>query len=437
MSRESIFAIAFILRSVNRETMARIGVGLTVLLFPYAGFYSLLPLLILFIAERRVRVLSASLAFLLLLSFVLESTSFKLPLYLVAVSFVAPTFGNLASRKFKDLARSLVYLATTTILGSLAILWTAPPPLVAMIGAGSTASAAAASAIVTIEPERVLFLATLGGLSGAFLSSASRRGERDFAVPFGSCMVMWLFSFDYPLPELEYMAGIYVFALALGIAAYRMRAADAEAVLSEVIVCLLVIFFADIFWFLLLLSFYLLGSGFTRYKYKRKQELRIAQSRGGVRGYKNVYSNSLVPLALAILYGVYGSDLFAFAFLGSVATATGDTLASEIGETARSTPRMITTLRPVEPGVDGGVTLLGMTASVFGSLSTGVLALATGMTGTGGIVAALLGGFLGTNFDSLLGATLQSRGLLSNNGVNLFATLFGALVGGALWAVVA
>jgi uncharacterized protein (TIGR00297 family) len=178
-----------------------------------------------------------------------------------------------------------------------------------------------------------------------------------------------------------------------------------------------------------------LGSGFTRYKYAKKQELRIAQSRGGVRGYKNVYSNSLIPLALAVLYGVYGSDLFAFAFLGSVATATGDTLASEIGETARSTPRMITTLRPVEPGVDGGVTLLGEAASVFGSLFTGVLAAATGMAGVGGIVAALLGGFLGTNFDSLLGATLQSRGYLSNNGVNLFATLFGALVGGALWAM--
>ncbi len=95
---------------------------------------------------------------------------------------------------------------------------------------------------------------------------------------------------------------------------------------------------------------------------------------------------------------------------------------------------MITTLRSVEPGVDGGVTLLGEAASLSGSLFTGVLAVATGMAGYGSLAAALLGGFLGTNFDSLLGATLQSRGLLSNNGVNLFATLFGALVGAAVWA---
>ncbi|MFQ6061872.1 MAG: DUF92 domain-containing protein [Methanosarcinales archaeon] len=40
----------------------------------------------------------------------------------------------------------------------------------------------------------------------------------------------------------------------------------------------------------------------------------------------------------------------------------------------------------------------------------------------------VFGGFIGTNIDSLLGATLQQKGLLSNNGVNLVATLAGAIV---------
>ncbi len=97
---------------------------------------------------------------------------------------------------------------------------------------------------------------------------------------------------------------------------------------------------------------------------------------------------------------------------------------------------MITTFRTVEPGVDGGVTLLGQTASICGSLFTGILAVAAGMAGAWGIAAALAGGFLGTNFDSLLGATFQARGLLTNNGVNLVATLFGAVVGAAVWMMV-
>ncbi len=154
-----------------------------------------------------------------------------------------------------------------------------------------------------------------------------------------------------------------------------------------------------------------------------------------MRGYKNVYSNSLVPLIMAICFGIYGSDLFVYAFIGSVATANGDTLASEIGETSRSMPRMITTLKPVEAGVDGGVTPLGEAASLAGAVIIGLLAAVTGMTGIFGLITGAVAGFLGTNFDSLLGATLQSRGLLSNNGVNLLATAFGALAGGALWYI--
>jgi len=204
-------------------------------------------------------------------------------------------------------------------------------------------------------------------------------------------------------------------------------------VLSETIVCLLVILFAGLSWFILLLAFYLLGGVFTRYGYSQKDKLGIAQSHCGRRGYKNVYSNSLAPLALAILYGVYGNEVFMFAFIASVATANGDTLASEIGETSRSRPRMITNLKETEPGVDGGVTPLGEMASLAGSLIIGLLATGMGMVGVSGIIVAVLGGFLGTNFDSLLGATLQSRGILSNNGVNLAATVFGALVGRGLW----
>jgi uncharacterized protein (TIGR00297 family) len=394
-----------------REDIARIAVGLMALLLPSAGALTVLPLAAVFFLDPGMRLLCATLAALLIMQTALGIVHINFPLYVVAISFVASTFAPLAARRFEKLAGSIVYLIITVALGF---------PLVAIISSGALSS------------ERILFLSMLGGLSGAFLHHVSK--ERDFTVPFGTAMVMWLFSFNYPLPEMQRILAICIFALLLGAGAYYARAADAGAVLSETIVCLLVILFAGLPWFLLLLAFYLLGGAFTHYGYAQKHRLGIAQSRGGVRGYKNVYSNSLIPLIMAICYGVYGNHLFIYAFIGSVATANADTLASEIGKTSRSMPRMITTFKETEPGVDGGVTILGEAASLAGAIVIGLLAAAMGMAGAyESIAAAIIGGFLGTNFDSLLGATLQSRGLLSNNGVNLVATAFGALVGAALW----
>ncbi|MDD1749432.1 MAG: TIGR00297 family protein [Methanothrix sp.] len=397
---------------MEREDIARIAVGLMVLLLPYAGAFTVIPLAAVFFLDRGSRLLCTSLAMLLIMRPVLSLTDTNLPLYVIAISFVAATFSPLAFRKFDSLAGSIMYLLINVGLGY---------PVASLISGGSLSS------------ERILFLVILGGLSGAFLHHASK--ERDFTVPFGTAMVMWLFSFDYPLPELQRILLICIFALVLGIGAYWAKAADSDAVLAETTVCLLVILFAGISWFILLLAFYLLGGAFTRYGYSHKHKLGIAQSHGGRRGYKNVYSNSLAPLVLAICYGVYGNDVFIFAFIASVATANGDTLASEIGETSRSKPRMITTLKETEPGVDGGVTPLGEAASLAGAIIIGLLATGMGMAGVLGIVVAAIGGFLGTNFDSLLGATLQSRGILSNNGVNLVATAFGALAGGVLWYI--
>jgi uncharacterized protein (TIGR00297 family) len=138
---------------------------------------------------------------------------------------------------------------------------------------------------------------------------------------------------------------------------------------------------------------------------------------------------------MAICHGIYGTDIFVLAFIGAVATANGDTLASEIGQTSRIKPRMITNMEVTDTGVDGGVTPLGEVAALAGSIIIGLLAAATGMSGGYGLLAGTVTGFLGTNFDSLLGATLQRKGYLSNNGVNLLATLFGAVIGAFFWDV--
>jgi uncharacterized protein (TIGR00297 family) len=96
---------------------------------------------------------------------------------------------------------------------------------------------------------------------------------------------------------------------------------------------------------------------------------------------------------------------------------------------------MITTLKKAKRGTDGAVSWLGEGAALFGSLAIAVLAYVLIKEDMILLLVATAGGFIGTNIDSLLGATLQQKGYLSNNGVNLFATISGAIVTGLIYGV--
>jgi uncharacterized protein (TIGR00297 family) len=289
----------------------------------------------------------------------------------------------------------------------------------------------------TVPYELVFFLAVLGAVTGALLESMTYN-EDHIIIPFGSAMTMWLFyTFRYGyVVETVYLITVLVFAFVLGYLAYRARIADISAMLSATLLGVVIIISTDIWWYVTLLAFFLLGGMFTRYKYEFKKSRGIAESKGGVRGYKNVFSNSLAALALAVAVKVFPSHamLLLPAYLGSIATATGDTLASEIGQTWKGEPIMITTFKKVRPGTDGGVTVLGEFAAFAGSGAIALLSLMFLKYDMGLAFVVLAGGFIGTNIDSVLGATLQQKGYLSNNGVNLFATISGAIVSVILYS---
>jgi uncharacterized protein (TIGR00297 family) len=286
----------------------------------------------------------------------------------------------------------------------------------------------------------VFFIAVIGAVTGSLFESIPSRIERNISVPLGVGMTMWIFEeFRYWVPP-EKMLIAVTFSFFLGVLAYRAKIADVSALLSAALLGALIIVFTDLSWFLLLSIFFILGGGFTRYKYKYKKSIGIAQTKEGIRSYENVFSNSTAALILAIASGIFPehSIPIVYAYLGTIATATGDTLASEIGTTAKGRPRMITTLKFVEPGTDGAVSLLGEISSIFASALIGLLAYILGVSDNLplSVCIATVGGFFGTNVDSILGATLQKNGILSNSGVNFLATFAGAGISVGLYFLI-
>ncbi len=113
--------------------------------------------------------------------------------------------------------------------------------------------------------------------------------------------------------------------------------------------------------------------------------------------------------------------LFAVA-LAALAEAAADTVSSEVGQVLGGRPRMITTLRQVEPGTDGAVSLFGTLAGVT---AAGIVAAAGTLALRGDLTIfwiSCAGAVFGLFFDSLLGATLERIGWLNNDAVNFLST---------------
>ena len=125
--------------------------------------------------------------------------------------------------------------------------------------------------------------------------------------------------------------------------------------------------------------------------------------------------------------------LFAIA-LAALAEAAADTASSEFGQVFGGNPRMITTLRKVEPGTDGAITLAGTLAGIIAAF----IVAAAGTYAVSGdrtmFWLGCAGGVFGLLFDSLLGATFEKLGWLNNDAVNFLSTASAAIFAIAILA---
>jgi uncharacterized protein (TIGR00297 family) len=185
--------------------------------------------------------------------------------------------------------------------------------------------------------------------------------------------------------------------------------------------------------FMLMLAFFVLGSAATRVGYAKKATRGIAERRGGARSWREALANSLAGAFFALLViTTHHEAAFLLALVATFAEAAGDTVSSEIGQWISDRAYLITTFRPVAAGENGAVSLGGTVAGVAASALIVSLGLALGLCGKGNAMLALGAAFAGNVLDSVLGATLERRGLITNAIVNFAGTSF---AGGVTLAV--
>jgi len=261
----------------------------------------------------------------------------------------------------------------------------------------------------------------------------------------------------------------YVVAGIVAYLGYRARALTVDGAVAALFVGGTVFGFGGVAWAILLVLFFASSSAlsFVKQDSSRKQRAAETFEKGGTRDAGQVLANGGVAALVALLSPFVPGGLAICAFVGTLAAATADTWATELGVLSPTQPRLITTWKPVPPGTSGGVTLLGSAASVAGALFIGVAAALLGVLFglnwgfAAPVLAGVLGGTVGSLADSLAGATIQAsywcpqcdkpteskdhrcgtpallvRGFpfVNNDLVNFTATAIGAMVGALVCA---
>jgi uncharacterized protein (TIGR00297 family) len=190
------------------------------------------------------------------------------------------------------------------------------------------------------------------------------------------------------------------------------------------------------------LALFVLAFSATRFRRPQKEQSGIAESRRG-RGPSQVAANMGAAALVALLclfrnWGPYSSSkqLLAIALSAALAEAAADTVSSEIGQALGGKPILLTTLKRVPPGTDGGVTLAGTLAGCLAGLLIALVAIPTLRLDwkQAGIAAAA--GVWGLFADSLIGATVERRGWLNNDLVNFLSTVIAVLLAFACYRII-
>lgn len=223
----------------------------------------------------------------------------------------------------------------------------------------------------------------------------------------------------------DHIAIAVAVTIAFAALARALRGVDRSGMFAGAATCFLLFAGAGPAAFGALTVLFLLTWASTRFGYRRKHDLGVAE-RGDGRSAWQVLANLAVPALASLTFGVTGNRAWLVATAAALAEAATDTVASEIGESRGSTARLVTTLKPVPAGTDGGISLSGTLAGVVAGLLIAAVAAWTGLIPRAQLWIPAAAGFAGMLLDSILGATLQQRRLINNEAVNFISTLAAA-----------
>jgi len=174
-----------------------------------------------------------------------------------------------------------------------------------------------------------------------------------------------------------------------------------------------------------LVTLFVLTFAATRIGHANKVKLGLAESKHG-RAVNQIVANLGAASGVAMMHTVMSSSLPAC--IAMLAEATADTMASELGPLLPGRTLLLTNLKRVPRGTDGGVSVGGTLCGLAGAAAVTIVGMRSLTLEWNATMVAFLGAVTGFVVDSILGATLESRGYIGNDMVNFLSTVTAGIV---------
>lgn len=188
--------------------------------------------------------------------------------------------------------------------------------------------------------------------------------------------------------------------------------------------------------FLLVATYFVLGTAATKVKMAQKEAQGVAEKRRGRRGPGSVIGSSAAGCVCALLsiYGIGGttlSRLWQLGFVASFCTKLSDTVSSEIGKAYGKTTYLVTTFKAVPRGTEGAMSVEGTIAGLLASLFFAFVGCLIGQINTTEAVICILASQIANLGESVIGASFQDKEgfqWLNNDAVNIINISMGSIL---------
>lgn len=232
-----------------------------------------------------------------------------------------------------------------------------------------------------------------------------------------------------PLTEIFLVAFL---STALSIAAMRVRLLTPSGSVAALAVGIILGIFGSLYWLMTVVAFALIGFLVTKSGFSEKRKRGLQEGKTGERSGRNVMGIALPGCIFALMNAFSDGNyhfLMSVGFIATIAVAAADTVASELG-TRDEDVWMITTMKKVPPGTDGGISVFGTAVSFVGSVAAVLIGWVVifGSAFDPLVLIPVAAGFVGCLMDSLLGATWETEGRISKYTNNMLTGLMGGIM---------